>query len=119
MRQIYHNEIILTEPATPGHYLYDNPVDPGKILAIKNLSVYWDGFKTSETGQFFIQDGGRKIFLGDDVPDRTSGHAYWSGQASLGEGDQPAVYCPDSEADDQIHFFVSGELWDLNYWRQG
>lgn len=113
MRLVYHNEVILTEPATPGHYLYDKPVTPGKILLVRNLAVYWDGFKTSETGQFFIQDGGRKIFLGDDVPDRTSGHAYWTGHVYVGEGDKAGVYCPDSEAADTIYFSISGELLDL------
>lgn len=113
MRQVYHNEVILTEPATPGHYLYDDPVDPGKVLIVRNLAVYWDGFKTSETGQFFIQDGGRKIFLGDDVPARLNGHAYWNGCVYLGESDKAGVYCPDSAAADVIHFFISGELWDL------
>lgn len=117
MRQAYFNEVILTEPATPGHYVYDQVVKPGKILVIKNLAVYWDGFKTSETGQFFIQDGARRIFLGDDSPDRASGHAYWRGNIAIGEGDRPAVFCPDSEASDVIHFYICGELFDLIDWR--
>lgn len=117
MRQAYLNEVILTEPAICGHYVYDQVVRPGKVLLLRNLAVYWDGFKTSETGQFFIQDGGNKIFLGDDVPDRASGHAYWTGQVCAGEGDRPGVYCPDSEAGDIIHFFICGELFDLADWR--
>lgn len=117
MRQAYHNEVILTEPATPGHYVYDYRVDPGKILVVRNLAVTWSGFKTTETGQFFIQDGGRKIFLGDDVPDIQSGHAFWTGQVFVGEGDKAGVYCPDSAASDVIHFFISGELWDVADWR--
>lgn len=113
MRQVYHNEVVITEPTPPGHYVYDIPVSPGKVLLVRNLAVYWAGFKTSQTGQWFIQDGGRKIFLGDDTPARESGHAYWTGQVYVGEGDQIGVFCPDSELNDTIYFYISGELLDL------
>jgi len=117
LRQVYLNEVIVTEPATPGHYVYDQVVRPGKVLLVRNLAVYWDGFKITETGQFFIEDGARLIFLGDDVPDRQSGHAFWKGHAYAGEGDRPGVYCPDSATGDVIHFFICGELFDLADWR--
>ncbi|MBA7494728.1 hypothetical protein ES702_05305 [subsurface metagenome] len=117
MRQVYLNEVITTEPATPGHYFYDNPVASGKVLVIRNLAVYWDGFKATETGQFFIKDGARKIFLGDDQPEKQDGHAYWTGEVSLGEGDRAGVYCPLSAASDVVHFFICGELYDIEDWR--
>lgn len=117
MRQVYLNQVITTEPATPGHYFYDDPVRPGQVLVLKNLSVTWDGFKTTETGEFFIKDGVRKIFLGCDTPARQGCHAFWTGEVPLGEGDQPAVYCPDSSSSDVVHFFICGELYDIEDWR--
>jgi len=117
LKQVYLNAVITTEPATPGHYFYDARVNPGKVLVIRNLSVYWDGFKATETGQFFVLDGARNIFLGDDVPAKQDGHAYWTGQVALGEGDRPGVYCPDSAASDVVHFFICGELYDIADWR--
>ena len=118
MRQVYHNEVILIEPATPGHYVYDDPVDPGKVLLIRNLAVTWSDIAITESGQFFIQDGGRKIFLRDDLPSVVGGLATWKGLIYCGEGDRPGVYVPDSAEDDVIHFFVSGELWDLADFRR-
>jgi len=113
VRQVYDNEVILTEPATPGHYVYDDPVYPGKVLLIRNLAVTWSDFGTGESGQFFIEDGGRKIFLRDDLPSVAGGLATWKGLIYCGEGDRPGVYCPDSDAADVIHFFISGELLDV------
>ena len=118
MRQVYHNEVILTEPATAGHYVYDDLVDPGKVLLLRSLAVTWSDFGTGESGQFFIQDGGRKIFLRDDLPSVDGGLATWKGLIYCGEGDIPGVYCPDSAAGDVIHFFVSGELLDLADFRR-
>lgn len=117
MRQIYHNEVIATEPATPGHLILDNPVDAGKVLVIRDMAVTWSDFGTSESGQFYIQDGGRNIFLGDDLPSVAGGLAFWKGLVYCGEGDRPGVYCPDSVAGDVIHFYISGELWDVEDYR--
>ena len=87
MRQVYSKEIIRTEASTPTFYTKDDQIEPGKVLVVRNLAVSWSGMKTTETGQFYIQDGDRKIFLGDDVPAKQDGHAYWGGKAFAGEGD--------------------------------
>ena len=118
MRQPYLKHIRRTESATPTYYTEDVRVDPGKLLVVRNLAVSWSGFETSETGQFYIQDGGEKIFLGDDVPAKQDGHAYWKGHAFVGEGDCVGVYTPDSVSGDIIYFFIVGELWDLEDWQR-
>ena len=119
MRQVYLKEIVRTEAATPTYYTQDDQIKPGKLLVVRNLSVTWSGFGTNETGQFYIQDGGRKIFLGEDVPDRQSGHAFWEGIAFVGEGDSIGVYTPNSANGDVIYFDIGGELWDLKDWEKG
>jgi len=118
VRQVYLREIIRTEPATPTYYTYDAKVDPGKILVVRGMTVWWDGFKTTESGQFFVEDGGRNIFIGEDLPDRANGHAFWAGKVAIGEGDRPGLYTPDSAAADVIYFYLYGELWDLNDWKK-
>lgn len=118
MKRVYLKQVIRTEPSTPTHYTYDDKVDPGRVLVIRGMTVHWHNFKTSEAGQFFIEDGGQNIFIGEDTPDRTHGHAYWSGTVAIGEGDRPAVYTPESEASDLISFSIYGELLDLDDWRK-
>lgn len=118
MRQVYIQERIKTEPTTPLHYLYDDPVDPGKVLVVHNLSVTWAAIASGEEAHFFVEDMGRKIYLGEDAPTNTGGHPHWSGEAAIGERDRVGVYCPDSATNDEIHLFIFGELWDLDDWRK-
>lgn len=117
MRQVYINEIILVEPATAVHYVYDKPVKPGQVLIIRNLCVTFSAIANSEEAHFFIEDHGVRHYLGEDVALDTAGHPHWSGQAAIGERDRAGVYLPDSATDDEIHFFILGELWDLEDWR--
>jgi len=116
MRQPYLKHIRRTEAATPTYYTEDDRIDPGRVLVVRCLAVSWSAMATTESGQFYIQDGGEKIFLGDDMPSVTGGKAYWTGQAFVGEGDCVGVYTPDSASADVISFFVVGELWDLIDW---
>jgi len=111
--QVYHNEVIITEPTAPGHYLYGERVSPGRLLVVRNVAVTWSEMTVTESGQFFIFDGARKIFISAGVPSVTGGLASWNGIIYVGEGDRPGVYCPDSVEDDEIHFFISGELLPL------
>jgi hypothetical protein len=119
MRQVYVKEVIRTEAATPTYYTKDDPVKPGKVLKVLSLALTWDGFKTSENAQFFIEDAGTKIYFGEDAPVKESGHAFWTGEVYVGEGDRVAAYTPDSASADEIHLFIIGELWDLKDWAKG
>jgi hypothetical protein len=116
MRQPYLKHLTRTESATPTYYTNDDRVEPGKILVIRSLCVNWSGMKTTETGQFFIETGQGRVFLGDDVPAKQDGHAYVGGQFFVGEGQRVGVYTPDSASADVIYFDIVGELWDLKDW---
>lgn len=117
MRQIYINHVTRIEATTPTLYTYDDRVAPGKVLILRNLCCTFTAMKTSESAQFFVDDGGQKPFLGDDVPARQGGHAYWTGCVPIGEGDRVGAYTPDSAAADLIQFSIFGELWDAKAWR--
>lgn len=117
MRQVYIKEIILLEPATAVHYVYDDPVKPGQVLVIRNLCATFSAIANSEEAHFFTEDHGVKHYLGEDVALDTGGYPHWSGQVAIGERDRAGVYLPDSATDDEIHFFILGELWDLKDWR--
>jgi len=119
MRQVYCKEIRRTEAATPTNYTYDSCVPAGKVLVIKSMAVTYPNFKTSEVGQFFVENGGVIIFVGEDSPDRTHGHAYVIGDFAAGEGDRVGVYNPESASGDKIIFTIQGELWDRDHWRKG
>lgn len=114
----YLKEVKRTEPATPTHYTYDSQIEPGKVLVVRNVSLTWLGFKTTESAHFFIEDMGTKIFLGDDVPSVQSGHACWAGEVALGEKDRLGVYTPDSAAADVLYFHICGELYEIEDWRK-
>lgn len=118
MRQVYLREIIRTEPATPTYYTYDRPVDPGNVLVLTNLSVFWDAMATTENGKFFIDAGGQRIFLGDDVPGRIGGGAYWQGKVAIGEHCRVGVYTADSANGDVLAFGIAGELWTRDAWNK-
>jgi len=113
LRQPYINRVFVTEPATPGHYFYDDYVRAGHILVLKNLCANFSALGTTEEVQFFVQDGGVKIFLGEDFALVTGGYPHWEGSVSIGEGDRAGIYIPDSATDDVISFFIFGELFDL------
>ncbi len=117
-KQVYLKNITRTEVATPTLYTKDERVEPGKLLVILNLSVSWAAMATTEPGCFYIDDGGQKVFLGDDVPAKAGGQASWSGNALVGEGDLIGVYTPDSASADIISFDIVGELWDLKEWEE-
>lgn len=118
MRQCYIKEVKHTEPATAVHYVYDDPVAPGKILVIRNLCATFSAIASSEEAHFFAEDHGAIHYLGEDAPIDTGGHPHWSGEVAIGERDRAGVYIPDSAAADVIHFFIFGELWDLEDWRK-
>ena len=113
MRQSYINRVVVTEPATAGHYFYDDYVRSGKILVVKNLCATFSALATTEEVQFFVEDGGVKMFLGEDFALVNGGYPHWEGSVSIGEGDRAGVYIPDSATDDVISFFIFGELFDL------
>lgn len=117
MRSIYIKHILLTEPTTAGHFIYDVPVNPGKVLVIKNLSVTFPGFKTNEAGEFFIVDSTRKIYINDDSPHKLGGQASWTGNLAIGEGDKIGCYLSGTATGNLIVLCVIGELWDLEDWR--
>jgi hypothetical protein len=119
VRQCYIKEVRHTEPATAIHYVYDNPVDPGKILVLRDLCATFSGLKSTEEVQFFVEDHEVRHYLGEDAPLDTGGHPHWSGKIAIGERDRPGVYVPDSAANDEIHLYIFGELWDLQDWIQG
>ena len=117
-KQVYLKKITRTEAATPTLYTKDEQIEPGKILVVRNLSVSWSDMATTEPGCFYIDDGGQKVFLGDDVPAKEGGKASWSGHAFVGEGDLVGVYTPDSTSGNVISFDIVGELWDLKEWEK-
>ena len=118
MKRVYLKEILRTEASTPTNYTKDDQVKPGNLLVVKSLALTWSGMKTTETAQFYIQDGGQQIFIGEDVPDCQGGHAFWQGEAFVGEGDLIGAYTPDSVDGDVIIFDIVGELWDLKDWEK-
>lgn len=118
MRQVYINEVILVEPSTAVHYVYDNPVKPGQVLVILSLCATFSAIANSEEAHFFVEDHGVRHYLGEDVALDTGGHPSWSGQVAIGERDRAGVYLPDSATADEIHLFIFGELWDLEDWRK-
>lgn len=117
MRQIYIEERVNTALSDTDDYIYDEPVSPGKVLVIRDLSVTWSGMKSDEEAHFFVKDMGRKVFLGEDAAINTDGHPHWSGKVAIGEGDRAGVYCPDIVTGDVVYFYIFGELWDLADWR--
>lgn len=118
MRQVYLREIRKTEGSIDKYYTYDRLLDPGFVLVLTNLTISWPDMSTSESGEFFIDTGGQRVFLGDGVPARTGGWGCWHGQAVMGEHSRVGVYTPDSEANDVITFCVAGELWTREAWRK-
>lgn len=118
MRLIYIHSVTLTEPATPGHFIYDDPVGPGKVLIVKNLSVTYPGFKTSHTGEFFVVDSSRNIYIYEGAPKRTGGKCSWTGDLAIGESDKVGCRLPESGAAAVIDFYIIGELWDIEDWRK-
>ncbi len=119
MRQVYLRVINRVEAATPLCYTYCEPVKAGHVLVINNLAVSWAAMATDENGEFFIEVGGQRVFIGDDAPSRIGGHAYMNGQSVLGEHSRVGVYTVDSEEDDVVQFSISGELWTREAWRKG
>lgn len=118
MRQVYLREVKRTEPGTESYYTYDRPVDAGFILVLTNLDVSWPEIATTEGGQFFIESGGQRVFLGGDVASITGGGSSWHGHAAMGEHSRIGVYTPASAEDDVIRFSIVGELWDKNSWNR-
>ena len=118
MRQIYIEELIHTAASDTDDYVYGDLVDPGKVLVIQNLCVTWSDIANTEEAHFFVEEMGRKVFLGEAAPLDAGGHPHWSGEVAIGEGDRAGVHCPDSATNDEIHFFIIGELWDLDDWRK-
>ena len=118
MKRAYIEELIHTAASDTDDYTYGERVEPGEVLVIRNLSVTWSDIATTEEAHFFVEDMGRKVFLGEDAAIDAGGHPHWSGEVALGEGDRAGVYCPDVAANDEVHFFILGELWDLDEWRK-
>lgn len=118
MRQVYLREINRTEAATPTYYTYDRPVKASFVLVLTNLSVSWSAMATTESGHFFIESGGQRIFLGDDTPGMIGGCGYWGGKVAVGEHCRIGVYTPDSAEDDMVKFCIAGELWTKEAWRK-
>ena len=118
MRQVYLRVIKRVEAATPVCYTYCEPVKAGHVLVINNLAVSWSDMATDENGEFFIEVGGQRVFIGDDAPSRAGGHAYMNGRSVLGEHSRVGVYTPDSEEDNVVEFSISGELWDRKSWNR-
>lgn len=116
MRQVYLEEIVNKAASAADDYVYTPRVKKGKILVVRNLSCTWAAIATTEEAHFFVEDMGRKIFLGEDVPLDTGGHPCWTGKVAIGENDRAGVYCPDIAQNDIVKFFVCGELWDSKDW---
>lgn len=116
MRQPYIVEKVRKTVADAEDYFYSDRVPNGKILIIRNLCAYWSAIATTEEAHFFVEDAGRKIYLGDDVALDTGGKPGWSGRAVIGEGDRAGVYVPDSATGDIIYFWIVGELLDAEHY---
>ena len=117
MRQVYIDELIHKAASDTDDYVYGDLVAPGEVLVIRNLCVTWADMANTEEAHFFVEQMGRKVFLGEDEPLDAGGHPHWSGQVAIGEGERVGVYCPDIVTDDEVHFSIFGELWDLADWR--
>jgi len=118
MKDIYIKRVLLTAAAAGDDYLYDERVDPGKILVITNLCATWSAMAVTEEAHFFVEVGATKMFLGEDVPYDTGGHPRWTGMVALGEGSRVGVYCPDITTADVVELFIFGVLWDAKSWKQ-
>lgn len=118
MKQVYIKEIIFTEPATAVHYVYDDVIDPGKILVIRDICATFSALANSEEAHFFVEKMGSYRYLGEDAALDTGGHPHWQGKVAIGEGERIGVYFPDSAASDEIHMFIFGELWDIDCWQK-
>ena len=118
MHDVYIKQVQFTAAADGDDYLYDEQLDPAKILVITNLSATWSAMATSEQAHFFVEVGGTRMFLGEDVPFDTGGYPHWSGKIAIGEGCRIGVYCPDIETGDRVSLFIFGELWDREDWMQ-
>jgi len=118
MRQVYLREVKRTEPATATYYTYDRQIDAGFILVLTNLDVSWPAIAITEGGQFFIESGGQRVFLGGDVASIIGGGSCWHGKAAMGEHSRVGVYTPASATDDIIRLSIVGELWTKEAWRQ-
>lgn len=117
MRRAYIQERVHTASSDTDDYVFDDRVGPGQVLVIQNLCVTWSGMASEEEAHFFVEDSGRRIFLGEDAPIDAGGHPHFSGGVTIGEGDRVGVYCPDIATNDEVHFYIVGEVWDLAQWR--
>lgn len=116
MKQAYIKQVVETQPGEAQDYIFDDKVDPRKILVVRNISVWWSGMASTEEALFFVEDGGRKCYLGDDLPSVNDGKPHWSGYATVGEGDRVGAYIPDIDANEVAYLWIFGELWDLEGW---
>lgn len=113
MRQEFIKEFI----SSGSDYAYSDYIHPGELLVVRNISAWWSGIASTEEVLFFVDHGGTKLYLGDDLPVVDDGRAHWSGHAFCGEQGRVGIYAPDLETSDVVHLWVFGELWDLEDWR--
>lgn len=114
MKQPYLFEGVKKAASDTDDYSYSDRVKTGQILIVTNISASWSDIANTEETHFFIEDGARKIFLGEDVPVDAGGHAHWSGEVAIGPGDRVGVYCPDSATGDIVYLWVCGILYDYD-----
>lgn len=117
MQRVYIKQVSMTEPAAAIHYIYDLPVRPGELLELHSVCCYWSAIANTEEIHFFIEEGGRKTFLAEEVSNDTGGHPRWKGKVFIGEGCRVGAYCPDSATNDVIYLDIFGVIHTLSEWK--
>lgn len=119
MRQVYIKHLAKKYAVAADKYLSDDQVPPGKILEIHRTAAWFDTLATTEALRWYIKVGHEYLWLRDDTPATTGGPAQGDLQIHIGEGMSIGVYSADITTDEVLHLVVTGELHDLDTWRQG
>lgn len=117
MRQVYIKHLQRTYAASGDEYLENGPISPGKVLIAHRVSAWFDNLATTEAIRWYIKIGHEYLWLGDDKPGTTGGPAQRDLQVHLGEGMVLGCYAADIASTEALHFVITGELWDLEDWR--
>jgi len=117
VRQVYIKHLRRTYAASGDEYLEDDKVDPGKVLIAHRVAAWFDNIATTEFIRWYIKIGHEYLWLGDDKPGTASGPCQRDLQTNLGEGMVLGCYAADVASTEVLHLVITGELWDLEDWR--
>ena len=117
MRQVYVKHISKKYAVAGDAYIEDDPIPPGKVITYHRAAAYFAELTSSEYINWYIKNGGQRLWIGDDKPGTTGGPAQRDLQLTLGEGMSLGCYSANITTDEVFHFVATGCLSDLESWR--